>query len=165
MIEAWRELLGRVFGLGRQTWVSRGVCPSARMVVAFSMLPLCHAFADGFCLRDHEQIVILGDSLTEGEDPDGFVNTTWRLRMRFHQDVVALRPDAAVLWLVNLEDFQPAHRMSLTDVESHLARIARLAQGSGIRLGVGSVLPGCGSSGKACQVDPKLVRRARKLND
>lgn len=27
-------------------------------------------------LKDRQQIVMLGDSLSEGEDPDGYVNTT-----------------------------------------------------------------------------------------
>lgn len=67
--------------------------------------------------------------------------TTRQLRMRFHQDVVALKPKAAIIFLGACDDFRPEHRMSLIDTESHLARIARLAKGSGIRLGIAAVLP------------------------
>lgn len=67
--------------------------------------------------------------------------TTRQLRMRFHQDVVALKPTAAVIYLGSCDDFDPQQRMSLKDTESHLARIARLAKGSGIRLAIAAVTP------------------------
>lgn len=54
--------------------------------------------------------------------------TTRQLRMRFHQDVVALKPTAAIILLGHCNDFDPQHRMSLMDTESHLARIARVGQ-------------------------------------
>jgi lysophospholipase L1-like esterase len=81
--------------------------------------------------------------------------TTRQLRMRFHQDVVALKPKAAVIFLGACDDFRPEHRMSLIDTESHLARIARLAKGSGIRLGIAAVLPANASESK-----PKAGLRA-----
>jgi lysophospholipase L1-like esterase len=34
------------------------------------------AWCQPLLLRDHQQVILLGDSLTEGEDPDGYVNTT-----------------------------------------------------------------------------------------
>ena len=78
--------------------------------------------------------------------------TTRQLRMRFHQDVVALKP-VAVVWLLGAcEDRRPEYRMSPIDTETHVARIARLAKGSGIRVTFGSFTP----------VNPSLARKHRQ---
>lgn len=90
--------------------------------------------------------------------------TTRQLRMRFHQDVVALKPAAAVIFLGHCDDFAPQHRMSLMDTESHLARIARLAKGSGIRLAIGSVTPVNEKLARKSHVGPRPISEVRKLN-
>ncbi|NLP11116.1 family 10 glycosylhydrolase [bacterium] len=72
--------------------------------------------------------------------------TIRQLRMRFHQDAVALKPDAVFIFPDYLDDLR---KMSPVDVLSHLARIARLAKGSAIPVTLGSTLPV--SSAKADQ--------------
>jgi lysophospholipase L1-like esterase len=67
--------------------------------------------------------------------------TSRQMRLRFVQDVVALKPAAAIIFLGSGNDFWPDQRMSVVDTKSYLARIARLAKGSGIRLGIGSLMP------------------------
>lgn len=92
--------------------------------------------------------------------------TTRQLRSRFHQDVVALRPAAAVILAGGFEDFDPRHRMSIIDTESHLARIARLAKGSGIRLAIGAVTPlDSGLEGRERGAPPRSLSEVRRLND
>lgn len=91
--------------------------------------------------------------------------TTRQLRMRFHQDVVALKPTAAIILLGHCNDFDPQHRMSLMDTESHLARIARLAKGSGIRLAIGSVMPMNDKLAGKTQRRARPVAAVRGLND
>jgi lysophospholipase L1-like esterase len=67
--------------------------------------------------------------------------TTRQMRLRFVPDVVALKPAAAIIFLGSGNDFWPEHRMSVVDTESYLARIGRLAKGSGIRLAIASLSP------------------------
>ena len=67
--------------------------------------------------------------------------TTRQMRLRFVQDVVALKPTAAILFLGSCNDFWPENRMSVVDTKSYLARIARLAKGSGIHLAIASLIP------------------------
>jgi len=100
-----------------------------------------------------QRIVIFGSSSVERWDfardfPEAALinrgiggETTRQMRLRFEQDVVKLKPNAAIIFLGSGNDFWPDHRMSVTDTKSYLARIARLAKGSGIRLGVGSLMP------------------------
>lgn len=101
----------------------------------------------------NQRVVIFGSSSVERWDfpkefPEaGLINrgiggeTSRQMRLRFEQDVVKLKPHAAVIFLGSGNDFWPDQRMSLTDTKSYLARIARLAKGSGIRLGIGSLMP------------------------
>lgn len=107
----------------------------------------------GLPAPDRTRIVVVGsDAVARWALPDdlpavellnrGIAGESIRgLRMRFHQDVVALKPAAVILWPGAGADFCPESRISLADIESHLARIARLAQGSHIRLAIGSVIP------------------------
>ena len=67
--------------------------------------------------------------------------TTRQMRLRFVQDVVALKPKAAIIFLGTGNDFWPENRMSVVDTKSYLARIARLAKGSGIHLAIASLIP------------------------
>jgi len=64
--------------------------------------------------------------------------TIRQLRMRFHQDAVALKPDVVFIFADYLDDLT---KMSVTDILSHLARIARLAKGSAIAVALGSSVP------------------------
>ncbi len=66
------------------------------------------------------------------------IETLRQLRMRFHQDAVALKPDVVFIFPDYLDDLR---KMSPVDVLSHLARIARLAKGSAIPVALGSTLP------------------------
>jgi len=64
--------------------------------------------------------------------------TIRQLRMRFHQDAVALKPDVVFIFPDYRDDLR---KMSQVDMLSHLARIARLAKGSAIPVALGSTLP------------------------
>jgi acyl-CoA thioesterase I len=67
--------------------------------------------------------------------------TTRQMRLRFVQDVVALKPTGVIIFLGSGNDFWPENRMSVVDTKSYLARIARLAKGSGIHLAIASLIP------------------------
>jgi acyl-CoA thioesterase-1 len=67
--------------------------------------------------------------------------TSRQMRLRFVQDVVALKPTAAIIFLGTCNDFWPEHRMSVVDTKSYLAQIARMAKGSGIPLAIASLIP------------------------
>ncbi len=111
-------------------------------------------------LAGETRVVLIGSGAVEQWQPApvspctllnrGIAGETSRsLRMRFHQDVVTLKPAAVLLWPGFCDDLQSEQRMSIVDTESHLARIARLAQGSGIRLAMGSVLPAANAAAAA----------------
>jgi lysophospholipase L1-like esterase len=82
--------------------------------------------------------------------------------MRFHQDAIALKPAAIILWPGFCDDVQPDQRMSVIDIESHMARIARLAKGSGIRLAIGSIIPGAHSADSQNPISKKDIRNLNK---
>ena len=53
--------------INRKVWCALLVLALAAEVVALGQ---------NLLLKDRQQVIMLGDSLTEGEDPDGYVNTT-----------------------------------------------------------------------------------------
>ncbi len=85
--------------------------------------------------------------------------TIRQLRMRFHQDAVALKPDAVFIFPDYLNDLK---KMSATDLLSHLARIARLAKGSAIPVGLGSTLPAGNAKADQGAINPQKIST---LND
>ena len=107
----------------------------------------------GLPCADQQRVVMFGSSAVEYWDftrdfPHAQLlnrgiggETTRQMRLRFVQDVVALKPTAAILFLGSCNDFWPENRMSVVDTKSYLARIARLAKGSGIHLAIASLIP------------------------
>jgi acyl-CoA thioesterase I len=107
----------------------------------------------GLPCEDKQRVVMFGSSAVEYWDftrdfPHAQLlnrgiggETTRQMRLRFVQDVVALRPTAAIIFLGTGNDLWPENRMSVVDTKSYLARIARLAKGSGIHLAIASLIP------------------------
>ena len=124
--------------------------------------------------RSQNRIVLIGSSaaaqwdLTRSFPGYQMINrgicseTIRQLRMRFHQDAVALNPDAVIIFPGYLDDLQPAKRMSSIDVESHLARIARLAKGSAIPVALCSAGPMSRADDRSIKIG---LENISKLND
>jgi lysophospholipase L1-like esterase len=103
-----------------------------------------------------DRVVFMGDSITEGwkiEGPEGtfpgkpYVNrgisgqTTPQMVLRFHQDVVRLKPKVVVI-LAGINDIAGnTGPMTLEETEDNLAAMAELATANGIRVVLCSVLP------------------------
>jgi lysophospholipase L1-like esterase len=99
------------------------------------------------------RVVFMGDSITEGWHLDQsfpgkpYVNrgisgqTTPQMLLRFHQDVVNLKPKAVVI-LAGINDIAGnTGPMALEDVENNLAAMTEIATANGIKIVLCSVLP------------------------
>jgi acyl-CoA thioesterase-1 len=107
-------------------------------------------------VTSEKRIVFMGDSITEGWaklDPEYFAahpayvdrgisgQTTPQMLVRFRQDVIALRP-AVVVILAGTNDIAGNTGPTTTEaIEQNLQSMAELAQVSGIRVVLSSVLP------------------------
>jgi lysophospholipase L1-like esterase len=102
---------------------------------------------------DENRVVFMGDSITQGWHLDQsfpgkpYVNrgisgqTTSQMVLRFHQDVVNLKPKAVVI-LAGINDIAGnTGPMALEDVENNLAAMAEIATANGIKIVLCSVLP------------------------
>ena len=100
-----------------------------------------------------QRVIFFGDSITDGWHLDehfpgkGYINrgisgqTTSQMLVRFHQDVIALRP-AAVVILAGTNDIAGnTGAIAVEDIEANYASLAELAHASGISLIFSSVLP------------------------
>jgi lysophospholipase L1-like esterase len=103
--------------------------------------------------RDEHRVVFFGDSITDRWDlaksfpGKPYVNrgigsqVTSQMILRFHQDVVALKPSAVVI-LAGINDIQGfLQRETPEQIESNYEALADLADAHGIRVVFGSVLP------------------------
>src|ERR1035437_4890269 len=52
------------------------------------------AWGQNVLLKDRQQVVMLGDSLTEGEDPDGYVNTTRLILAQVYPEMTVFTANA-----------------------------------------------------------------------
>ncbi len=99
------------------------------------------------------RVVFMGDSITEGWHLDQsfpgkpYINrgisgqTTPQMVLRFHQDVVNLKPKAVII-LGGINDIAGnTGPMTLEDIENNLAAMAEIATENGIKIVFCSVLP------------------------
>ena len=99
------------------------------------------------------RVVFMGDSITQGWHLDEsfpgkpYINrgiggqTTPQMVLRFHQDVVNLKPKAVVI-LAGVNDIAGnTGPMTLEDIENNLATMSEIATANGIRVVFCSVLP------------------------
>jgi lysophospholipase L1-like esterase len=99
------------------------------------------------------RVVFMGDSITEGWHFDQsfpgkpYINrgisgqTTPQMVLRFHQDVVNLKPKVVVI-LAGINDIAGnTGPISLQDIENNLAAMAEIAAANGIKVVLCSVLP------------------------
>jgi lysophospholipase L1-like esterase len=99
------------------------------------------------------RVVFMGDSITQGWHLDEsfpgkpYINrgisgqTTPQMVLRFHQDVVNLKPKAVVI-LAGINDIAGnTGPMTLEDTENNLTAMAEIATANGIKLVLCSVLP------------------------
>ncbi len=99
------------------------------------------------------RVVFMGDSITEGWHLDKsfpgkpYVNrgisgqTTAQMVLRFHQDVIALRPKVVVI-LAGINDMaENTGPMTLEQTEDNLEAMAEMASANGIKVVMCSVLP------------------------
>ena len=100
-----------------------------------------------------KRVVFMGDSITEGWPLDKsfpgkpYVNrgisgqTTAQMVLRFHQDVIELKPKAVVI-LAGINDMaENTGPMTLEQTEDNLAAMAEMATANGIKVVMCSVLP------------------------
>ncbi len=103
--------------------------------------------------QGENRVVFMGDSITEGWHLDQsfpgkpYVNrgisgqTTPQMVLRFHQDVVNLKPKVVVI-LAGINDIAGnTGPMTLEDTENNLAAMAEIASANGIKVVLCSVLP------------------------
>ncbi|MGC1463791.1 MAG: SGNH/GDSL hydrolase family protein [Terracidiphilus sp.] len=99
------------------------------------------------------RVVFMGDSITEGWHLDGsfagkpYINrgisgqTTPQMVLRFHQDVIALKPKAVII-LAGINDIaENTGPMTLEETEDNLAAMAEMATANHIKVVMCSVLP------------------------
>jgi lysophospholipase L1-like esterase len=99
------------------------------------------------------RVVFMGDSITEGWRLDKsfpgkpFINrgisgqTTPQMVLRFHQDVIALQPQAVVI-LAGINDIaENTGPMTIAQIEDNLAAMAEMATANHIQVVLCSVLP------------------------
>jgi lysophospholipase L1-like esterase len=107
----------------------------------------------GLPAADEKRVVFMGDSITQGwhlEDSfpgKPYVNrgisgqTTPQMVLRFHQDVIALKPKAVII-LAGINDIaENTGPMTLEQTEDNLAAMAEMATANQIKVVLCSVLP------------------------
>ncbi len=67
--------------------------------------------------------------------------TTRQMVFRFRQDVIGLKPYAAIIFFGSCNDFWPKHKMPVAETKSNIIKMARAAKGAGIKLAFGAVSP------------------------
>jgi lysophospholipase L1-like esterase len=100
-----------------------------------------------------QRVIFFGDSITDGWHLDqyfpgkGYINrgisgqTTSQMLLRFHQDVIALRP-AAVVILAGTNDIAGnTGPISVEDIEANYTSLAEVAHANGVQLIFSSVMP------------------------
>jgi len=101
------------------------------------------------------RVVFMGNSITEGWQPNfrdmfpgkPYINrgisgqTTPQMLVRFHQDVVALKPKVVVILAGTNDIAGNTGPSTLEMIENNLASMAELAKANGIRVVMASVLP------------------------
>jgi len=110
-------------------------------------------FKVGYPAAGEKRVVFMGDSITEGWHLDKsfpgkpYVNrgisgqTTSQMVLRFHQDVIALKPKAVVI-LAGINDMaENTGSITLEQIEDNLAAMAEMATANGIKVVLCSVLP------------------------
>ncbi len=110
-------------------------------------------FEVGLPREGERRVVFYGSSSVDGwnlaQDFPGipFLNrgiggeTSRQMVFRFQQDVIKLKPHAAIIFLGSCNDFWPDKQMLPAETKSNLIKMARLAQRHGIRLSFGAVSP------------------------
>jgi len=67
--------------------------------------------------------------------------TTRQMVMRFRQDVLILKPCAAIIFFGSCNDFWEHNKMSTVETKSNIIKMARLAKSKNIKLAFGAVSP------------------------
>jgi lysophospholipase L1-like esterase len=105
--------------------------------------------------RDEQRVVFMGNSITEGWaryfpamfPSKPYINrgiggqTTPQMLVRFHQDVIALKPKVVVILAGTNDIAGNTGPSSLEMIENNLAAMAEMAKANGIRVVMASVLP------------------------
>ncbi|WP_116090508.1 GDSL-type esterase/lipase family protein [Sphingomonas crusticola] len=121
-----------------------------------------------------KRVVFLGDSITDLWDLSRYFpgkpyinrgiggQVTAQLVLRFHQDVIALQPNAVVI-LAGINDIYGAlQRESDAGIEANWEAMADMADAHGIKVVFGAILPVNNYSGNASDMlakrDPKRIR-------
>lgn len=107
----------------------------------------------GLPASGENRVVFMGDSITQGWHLDNsfpgkpYINrgisgqTTPQMVLRFHQDVIALKPKAVII-LAGINDIAGnTGPMTLEDTENNLAAMAEMAASNQIKVVLCSVLP------------------------
>lgn len=99
------------------------------------------------------RVIFFGDSITDGWHLDqyfpgkGYINrgisgqTTSQMLLRFHQDVIGLRPDVVVILAGTNDIAGNSGPISLPDIEANFTSMAELARANGVKMIVSSVTP------------------------
>jgi lysophospholipase L1-like esterase len=99
------------------------------------------------------RVIFFGDSITDGWHLDlyfpgkGYINrgisgqTTSQMLVRFHQDVIALRPSAAVILAGTNDIAGNTGPISVEDIEANYTSLAEVAHANGVQLIFSSVMP------------------------
>src|SRR5258708_9264888 len=104
-----------------------------------------------------KRVVFMGDSITDGWGRSRgkffpgkpYVNrgisgqTTPQMLIRFHPDVIALKPKAVVILAGTNDIAGNTGPMTLEDIEGNFTSMAELAKANGIRVVLSSVMPVC----------------------
>ena len=110
-------------------------------------------FEVGLPRENEKRIVFFGSSSVDGwnlakDFPKiPFINrgiggeTSRQMVMRLRQDVLDLKPYAAIIFLGSCNDFWENNRMPIAETKSNIIKMARLADRHGIKLAFGAVSP------------------------
>jgi lysophospholipase L1-like esterase len=103
--------------------------------------------------KGEDRVVFMGDSITQGWHLDQsfpgkpYINrgisgqTTPQMVLRFHQDVVALKPKVVIILAATNDVAQNTGPLSPEETENNIAAMAEVATANGIRVVLCSVLP------------------------
>lgn len=133
-------------------------------------------FEVGLPRQNEKRVVFFGSSSVDGWNlPKDFPTipflnrgiggeTSRQMVMRFQQDVLNVKPSAAIIFLGSCNDFWEAHKMSTADTKSNIIDMARLADRQGIKLAFGAISPVNDYLPGKDYVSSHPVQKVRELN-
>lgn len=110
-------------------------------------------FEAGSPRENEKRVVFFGSSSVDGWNlADDFPTipflnrgiggeTSRQMVLRFRQDVLNLKPYAAIIFLGSCNDFWEHNRMPTAETKSNLIKLARMADRNGVKLALGAVSP------------------------